>query len=151
MPLRIRMRKSWKIVLDNKAKCGIIRFADAGIAHPVERHLAKVEVASSSLVARSIQKPLAFRKRLFHIRGYDGIGRHAGFRFLCFTRVGSNPTTRTTSKQGRKVMWRHKHRHINRRPCFSLSVANPLRWALRRYWFGYRFPWCIKGFERERE
>ena len=26
----------------------------AGIAHPVERHLAKVEVASSSLVARSI-------------------------------------------------------------------------------------------------
>ena len=27
---------------------------DAGIAHPVERHLAKVEVASSSLVARSI-------------------------------------------------------------------------------------------------
>ena len=26
----------------------------AGVAHPVERHLAKVEVASSSLVARSI-------------------------------------------------------------------------------------------------
>ena len=26
---------------------------NAGIAHPVERHLAKVEVASSSLVARS--------------------------------------------------------------------------------------------------
>ena len=30
-------------------------------------------------------------------------------------------------------MWRHKHRHIDRRPCFSFSVANPLRWALRRY------------------
>ena len=30
--------------------------AYAGIAHPVERHLAKVEVASSSLVARSIVK-----------------------------------------------------------------------------------------------
>ncbi len=28
----------------------------AGIAHPVERHLAKVEVASSSLVARSKNK-----------------------------------------------------------------------------------------------
>ena len=28
----------------------------AGVAHPVERHLAKVEVASSSLVARSIKK-----------------------------------------------------------------------------------------------
>ena len=27
---------------------------DAGVAHPVERHLAKVEVASSSLVTRSI-------------------------------------------------------------------------------------------------
>ena len=26
---------------------------DAGVAHPVERHLAKVEVASSSLVTRS--------------------------------------------------------------------------------------------------
>ena len=31
--------------------------ADAGVAHPVERHLAKVEVASSSLVARSNKKP----------------------------------------------------------------------------------------------
>ena len=31
----------------------IIATVDAGVAHPVERHLAKVEVASSSLVARS--------------------------------------------------------------------------------------------------
>ena len=31
----------------------------AGVAHPVERHLAKVEVASSSLVTRSI-KPFPF-------------------------------------------------------------------------------------------
>ena len=29
---------------------------DAGVAHPVERHLAKVEVASSSLVPRSIKR-----------------------------------------------------------------------------------------------
>ena len=29
------------------------RNQDAGVAHPVERHLAKVEVASSSLVTRS--------------------------------------------------------------------------------------------------
>ena len=29
------------------------RYQDAGVAHPVERHLAKVEVASSSLVTRS--------------------------------------------------------------------------------------------------
>ena len=34
---------------------------DAGVAHPVERHLAKVEVASSSLVTRSKNKErLAF-------------------------------------------------------------------------------------------
>ncbi len=30
-----------------------ITVADAALAHPVERHLAKVEVASSSLVSRS--------------------------------------------------------------------------------------------------
>ena len=30
----------------------------AGVAHPVERHLAKVEVASSSLVTRSIKTSL---------------------------------------------------------------------------------------------
>ena len=33
----------------------ILRNQDAGVAHPVERHLAKVEVASSSLVTRSIK------------------------------------------------------------------------------------------------
>ena len=37
---------------------------DADVAHPVERHLAKVEVASSSLVTRSITVPIVngFRK-----------------------------------------------------------------------------------------
>ena len=38
----------------------------AGVAHPVERHLAKVEVASSSLVTRSI-KTVSERKRSFFI------------------------------------------------------------------------------------
>ena len=44
----------WKIVttLDTPVKCAII-LTRAGVAHLVERHLAKVEVASSSLVARS--------------------------------------------------------------------------------------------------
>ena len=42
-------------MLDKFRICGIIYLVPcAGIAHPVERHLAKVEVASSSLVARSI-------------------------------------------------------------------------------------------------
>ena len=43
-----------KNFIDKWKFCDTITSADAGIAHPVERHLAKVEVASSSLVARSI-------------------------------------------------------------------------------------------------
>ena len=44
--------------LDTRRICDIVYCSDdlrlnAGVAHPVERHLAKVEVASSSLVARS--------------------------------------------------------------------------------------------------
>ena len=39
--------------MTNAKPSGIITNVDAGIAHLVERHLAKVEVASSSLVARS--------------------------------------------------------------------------------------------------
>ena len=43
-----------KKMVDKNNICGRITSVNAGIAHPVERHLAKVEVASSSLVARSI-------------------------------------------------------------------------------------------------
>ena len=43
-----------KNFIDKREICDKITLTDAGIAHPVERHLAKVEVASSSLVARSI-------------------------------------------------------------------------------------------------
>ena len=39
---------------------------DAGVAHPVERHLAKVEVASSSLVTRS-KKIRNAQRSLFHM------------------------------------------------------------------------------------
>ena len=43
-------------MLDIFEKLAIISHVpDAGVAHPVERHLAKVEVASSSLVTRSIK------------------------------------------------------------------------------------------------
>ena len=43
-------------------------FAD--LAHPVERHLAKVEVASSNLVTRSSKKPLLSdrQKRFFAMK-----------------------------------------------------------------------------------
>ena len=42
-----------KILLDISIESAIIQRFPAGVAHPVERHLAKVEVASSSLVTRS--------------------------------------------------------------------------------------------------
>ena len=54
-------KKIWKNVLTNWKGCRIIIHAPsktdaryANVAHLVERHLAKVEVASSSLVVRSI-------------------------------------------------------------------------------------------------
>ena len=37
----------------NSYHYGILSSVNANVAHPVERHLAKVEVASSSLVIRS--------------------------------------------------------------------------------------------------
>ena len=40
----------------------------AGVAHPVERHLAKVEVASSSLVTRSIKKKADAKASAFFFR-----------------------------------------------------------------------------------
>ena len=46
----------------------------AGVAHLVERHLAKVEVASSSLVARSkeqIRKYLLFFARFPRLEGWN--------------------------------------------------------------------------------
>ena len=42
--------------MTNPGFAGIISLAFAGVAHLVERDLAKVEVASSSLVARSKQR-----------------------------------------------------------------------------------------------
>ncbi len=46
----------------------IISHVLAGVAHPVERHLAKVEVASSSLVTRS-KKEKQMRKHLLFFFG----------------------------------------------------------------------------------
>ena len=53
--------KKGRLSLDKRHFFGIINFAFkslyAGVAHLAERHLAKVEVASSNLVARSRIKP----------------------------------------------------------------------------------------------
>ena len=46
--------KNFNFFLTKASLFAIISFAVADVAHPVERHLAKVEVASSSLVIRSI-------------------------------------------------------------------------------------------------
>ena len=53
--------KKGRLSLDKRHFFGIINFAFkslyAGVAHLAERHLAKVEVASSNLVARSRINP----------------------------------------------------------------------------------------------
>ena len=44
----------------------------AGVAHPVERHLAKVEVASSSLVTRSIKRKADAKASAFLVMDLGG-------------------------------------------------------------------------------
>ena len=71
---------------------------DAALAHPVERHLAKVEVASSSLVSRSI-KPIALAIGF----SFAGMMELADMRDLgsrAERRAGSTPVTRTFSSIG---------------------------------------------------
>ena len=79
-------------MLDFFESFAIIHPVDAGVAHPVERHLAKVEVASSSLVTRSRKENLCLkRQRFFFLTKSvlpDGInptllGEEDGFHFIC--------------------------------------------------------------------
>ena len=51
--------------MTNRRTYGIINLAFAGVAHLVERDLAKVEVASSSLVARSKNKSPSDRMGIY--------------------------------------------------------------------------------------
>ena len=55
-----------KVSLDKKKLLCYSKYRSAGVAHLVERHLAKVEVASSSLVARSISS-FVKRQKIFFI------------------------------------------------------------------------------------
>ncbi len=52
------------LCLTNARDCGILTVAIAALAHLVERHLAKVEVASSSLVSRSKKQEHCTRSAL---------------------------------------------------------------------------------------
>ena len=74
--LRKSFLSNFKKPVDTSQICAIIQFAVASVAHLVERHLAKVEVASSSLVTRSIRHPtfgwvsffIATHTRYLHLR-----------------------------------------------------------------------------------
>ena len=58
--------KNFNFFLTKASLFAIISLAVADVAHPVERHLAKVEVASSSLVIRSILlMPIKFNWHFF--------------------------------------------------------------------------------------
>ena len=62
------------LILTKPTLTVIIGFAIADLAHPVERHLAKVKVASSSLVIRSI-KSLIENTTVFSINLYGTIAK----------------------------------------------------------------------------
>ena len=61
---------------------------NAGLAHLVERHLAKVEVASSSLVTRSKKEGRLYKRPLNNIRRHSQVVRQRSAKPLC---PGSNP------------------------------------------------------------
>ena len=70
--------------IDKFKNFDIIHPVDAGVAHPVERHLAKVEVASSSLVARS-KRPLSEKTKVFLFISYHPTENEAVLQDSCST------------------------------------------------------------------
>ena len=82
----------------------------AGVAHPVERHLAKVEVASSSLVTRSIKKKPRLLSWFLFLSGRKEKAR----RYKC------NSPVDCCSMRARP------HRHLNRHT-FPCADANEPR------------------------
>ena len=74
----------------------IIHSVDAGVAHPVERHLAKVEVASSSLVARSIKQDTRC------VSSNAGVA-HPVERHLAKVEVASSSLVARSNKKGHAV------------------------------------------------
>ena len=101
-------------LLTNGGKANIINDVDAGLAHLVERHLAKVEVASSSLVTRSrsaADKRLSAAFFVFDLRlGFDLELRLAFYLEPCMAGklCGLNPC-------GSAWCGRYKQKEIERR------------------------------------
>ena len=92
-----------KTGLTNAAMRGIIYLAFAGVAHLVERDLAKVEVASSSLVARSKKNTPSDRM---------------GYSFWNVPRAGLNSLPRPARISGRTAAGFHVGRPALRPPPF---------------------------------
>ena len=110
----------------------------AGVAHPVERHLAKVEVASSSLVTRSIKK----KPRLL-----------SWFSFLYVQKTRLEewiPTVRWTVDRRERAPAIPLFSSIPGRKCKSTPVPCSIRKAkvwyksIEPFFFAYRefFPFC---------
>ena len=99
---------------------------DAALAHPVERHLAKVEVASSSLVSRS-KSPLLMQ---WAVSLYAGMMELADMRDLgsrAERRAGSTPVTRTKpTKSEPDLPYGRRVRIL----CFLQETVLPQRYAL---------------------
>ena len=116
-------------LLTNGGKANIINDVDAGLAHLVERHLAKVEVASSSLVTRSrfaADKRLSAAFFVFDLRlGFDLELRLAFYLEPCMAGKLCGPNTCGPAWCGRC-----KQREIERR---LLRFSNRGR---RRLWGG---------------
>ena len=111
--------------LTNMHLCAIINLAFAGVAHLVERDLAKVEVASSSLVARSKKERhphgcLSFLEQHFCYAKVNACGRvieSAGETRLRFP-LHTPPSLRWAGVQTTKPVDNHKKKHHPSGWCF---------------------------------
>ena len=109
-----------KKILDNGHIMHYNNHCSAGVAHLVERDLAKVEVASSSLVARSKKKPHPNRMVFFFCIYRPGRGsnrarakreKHAGGMFWC-PRACGGPAGPPASLVARSKMKHHPNRVV---------------------------------------
>ena len=90
----------------------------AGVAHLVERHLAKVEVASSSLVTRSKQIRNAQKRSLFHTVPWPS---------------GKARVCKTLIRQFKSGRYLQKSASFDRRlpifTCYLLTIHSSLFWG----------------------
>ena len=78
--------------MTNKNSCAILCHVDADLAHLVERDLAKVEVAGSSPVIRSIFQKEEMKVSSFLIGSIAQLGEHLPYKQRV---IGSSPIVST--------------------------------------------------------